>query len=158
MLILDRVAREQIRRLIRHAINRPVPRAIVERWIRQSQRGQAVALDPGRCVMLEEGYLAWFCFEDAPGFGLCRHLAVGANKGRPERVAVETLAREFGMTGRLGEFPVWIERVAGRGRAVHLIEPLTLFNSSALGLPPVVAAMLFDDKVVPPDETEEEAA
>jgi hypothetical protein len=159
MLILDRTAQQQIGRLIRRVLEHPVPRAAVKRQIRQSQRGQAVALDPGRCVMIDEGYLAWFCFEDAPGFGLCRHLAVSRAKGPPPRVAVETLAREFGMSARLGEFPIWIDRVAGRGRAVHLIEPLTLLNSSGLSLPPIISAMLFEDVVrPPPDEEDEEAA
>jgi hypothetical protein len=70
------------------------------------------------------------------------------------------LLREFGMICRIGEFPVWFEPVPGRGRAVHLIEPLTLLNSAGLPLAPQAVAMVEDEIVpAPPDELiDDEAA
>jgi hypothetical protein len=162
MLILDLKAQRQIAGLILRAAAAPLQRAAVERQIRQLQRGKSVALDVQRCVVMAEDYLVAFCFEDAPGWGLVRHLAVSRGKpsAAPHRAAVAMLLREFGMTCRIGEWPVWFEGVPGRGRAVHLIEPLTLFNSAGLPLAPQAVAMVEDEIVpAPPDELiDDEAA
>ena len=161
MLILDIKAQHQIRRLIERAAERPLTRVAVEQQIAQLRVGKNVNLDPSLCVAMVEDYLAMFCFEAAPGMGLARHLAVsrGTTTQSPHRVAIEMLKREFGITTRTSALVCWLQTVPGRGRAVHLLEPVTALNS--IGLPPALqAAVLAEDEllVASDEEIEEEAA
>jgi hypothetical protein len=157
MLILDLKAQSAIQELIRRAAARPLSRSTVEDQTRRLRRGKSVPPDPSCCVMIPEDYLATFCIEDAPFLGLVRHLAVSRGKAKPERAAVEMLKREFGITTRMGELCWWFQPVPGRGTAVHLLEPVTGFNSAGLPLPSQAAALVVGDFVVDP-ELEEEAA
>jgi hypothetical protein len=159
MLVLDIKAQRQIRGLILRAAGQPVPRHAVASQIAQLGRGQSLNLDPSRCVVIEEDYLVTFCFEDAPGMGLARHLAVsrGKREALPGRVAVETLKREFGITTRLAELVCWFQPVPGRGTAVHLLEPLTVLNSVGLPLSPEAQALVDDDSLASASDEELEA-
>jgi hypothetical protein len=159
MLVLDIKAQRAIHGLILRAAERPLPRHAVEGQITQLRRGQSVNLDPSRCVVIEEDYLVTFGFEDAPGMGLARHLAVSRGKRErlPGRVAVEMLKREFGITTRLAELVCWFQAVPGRGTAVHLLEPLTVLNSVGLPLSPQAVALVDDDSLAPASDEELEA-
>ena len=162
MLILDLEAQRKLRGLIARAAERPLSRLLVGQQIAWLRHGQNVNVDVGLCVLIAESYLVSFCFEDALDLGFARHLAVSRGKPPelPARAAVEMLMREVGITSRLGELVSWFQSVPGRGTAVHVLEPMTVFNSIGLSLALQAAALVEDEVVAPaPDDViEEEAA
>jgi hypothetical protein len=152
-LVLGLEDQQRIKELIARAAARPLTRETVMSQIMIRRRAGRVALDPTRCVMVPEGYLVAFWLEDAPECGLARHLAVSCGTGLPNHSALLMLLREFGFVGRLSEQwnLAWLEPVSGRGRAVHLIEPVGVGE---------FGATINPDEIVPPspDEIEEDDA
>lgn len=87
---------------------------------RQQMQRQSLAI-PTR-------YFLCFSIETGHGAGTCRHMSLSSTaRGRvPTLEAVWMLAEELGFVGGLDTCSVWIEDLSDGGKAVNVVQPLSV--------------------------------
>ena len=79
-------------------------------------------------VRLPVDFMVTFSIETSHPIGTCRHMSMSSGKpGRlPTSEAVIMVAEALGFVGGLGTCTHWIEDLEGHGRAVNIVQPLSM--------------------------------
>jgi hypothetical protein len=112
------------------AAERPVDMPRLMRTIK-TRRGKArhMAQATEQSVDLPFGFCVTFSIETGHAIGTCRHMSMStAAPGRlPSAEAVMVVGRQLGFVGGLEACcGIWVETLLGHGRAVNIVQPLSM--------------------------------